>query len=402
MQLICQLDAGTGAMPVRWCLDEDDHAKIVQNEVVNPHMLIDVYYREGGNHTRERIVVPLETTMQFVAFRRPGLAYVCAAIVYPKKPTAESLKRMLHTLKSRSEGVFDREIFHVDRAAQRVNLGYDARNEHYAVVSYTHHQVEVPEEYFAKPYTGWLKDWVELVPRKMLRRKLVDQCDQRRWAWFAFTLQPFFVLPILAAMAMLLAIVTLVAAVRVTYMWLWRGYFIIWKEVLPGDNFDAHPWYTDRSFYTHTQNGTWRPWWQQLLQPAGLCMVAGPFLMFHGFATLQVLQASIRFNVTLPIGLLLLMFGTLGMLRTLKHWMFLWQVRSKKAVVAKTIPQSELETLRQHAAHTAIELSCPIDVLHGMQHPRDLLRVSALPPKHRTLQLQFQALKAQICKPLSQ
>jgi len=439
MRLLYDLDQDSGAMPIRWCLDEAEQTLILERELTHLYVVIDLFYGHQSTgiwqeaRARQRFVLPLKQYMQFVSFYRPGLVHICTALITPHSTQEKELTRMRDALFERGDHgeylnrLFEFEDVSGDTPAEQIatvasNHGFNCKCE---VLAFAHDRIDVPQELFAQPFTGWLKWWVELVPRELLRRRPHDQCDQRRWAIFAFTLQPFLYPVALFISLGLFLVVYVVTVMTAGYYGVWRGYRgIDWAEVGRGaatpsqvkSDVDREGWV---SRYDATIEYEPRPFLQRLLQPAFITLAIGGWWTFVWIqakvdATEPPLELVGTDWLSLLLGLLLAIVGFIGFIPSVRDAVKeamheRWTAGRDERREQQRRHERE-EVARQEAARLAeseqvrvlvADLACPVVPQAAAQDARQFLRPEAIPPQHRTLRLRFDAIKAKICRPLA-
>jgi hypothetical protein len=279
------------------------------------------------------------------------------------------------------------------------------------IVATAHQTVEIPEQYFGKPLTGGLKWWVEWVPRTLLRRRLIDECDQRRWLMFAFTAQPFiFPLPYLFR-ALLYLGWFLINAVPILYYGVMLGYRgIDYDAFLKGELSPVKIRQSVKkagrsSMYEQTGDGV--PYFilRQLLQPATLLLVLGVWLLMTPTLLVSMGVAMVVLLVSLGSAVFLL--------RTIGRWFAKRSYRKKLQEMSSHERERRAkaaEEAKRAAARAAdvermrglvSDLACPLIPVVASYDRSSLLRPAAIPLRHRTLQLHYEAIKSKVCRPLS-
>lgn len=423
MELISDLKQGTGSMPIRWCLSAEEQQQIVDAGHTTLYVVIDTYYgkqQPGDNwlmsNNSDRVVVPIDRFMHYLTFRRPGLAHICVAVIAASRhDSKKDVEKMLIKLRDKTGNSYDLRLFAFSSDAddpQTVTPSdmADIRTGG-RLVTFAHQTVEVPEEYFGKPLTGALKWWVEWMPRTFLRRPLIDECDQRRWFLFAFTLQPIvFPLPYLLN-AFLFLLMLLINGIAVFYYGVLFGYRgIDYGAVLRGDTDPKeikqsikHAGYS--SVYVETADRKPYGLFRQLCQPTTVAfffcvwLVVTPLVLLSAIASLTVLVVGVASMVLLA--------------RTILVWFSKRSYHKKLHEISdydKRRLAEEAEAKKRAAARVAdaermrglvSELACPLVPVVASYDRSSLLRPAAVPLRHRTLRLHYEAIKSRVCRPLS-
>lgn len=164
-------------LPVSWCIEPKDTEKIVEKEIVNPHILFitassksDIFSEEGELNWEEtsREIIPINHQTVYTTFNRPGQHRVFATIIGDKDGVSKKLRKKI---KDAWSGQFVKRSG--DFTPPEPYLGK-------AVLD-----VYVPEEFFAPEPPEWEKSFMRLWFNKDLP---TDQCDWRKRRIFAYTL----------------------------------------------------------------------------------------------------------------------------------------------------------------------------------------------------------------------
>jgi Na+-transporting methylmalonyl-CoA/oxaloacetate decarboxylase gamma subunit len=400
MKLLCDLSAGSGAMPLRWCLEASEQEAIVEKGSKYPvFVVIDTYYGDQVE-IKDRQVLSLESAMSFVAFRRPGAAHVCVALVQAQGADDQYVEKVKKILKAYDVNGFEEPIFSLYK--DDLTLHYSCgRSRDYTVIAHSFEKINVPQEYFGAPWPNWLQWWVTWFPRNLLRRKLMDECDRRRWLMFSIFPQPLILVVWYVVSAVWVVVNTAFKLCTAAYLdWIfgWRG--IDWESVFDTGAMPKEVWqggYKYRSYssrYLEDDTGQPLPIWRQLLQPsfplfgAGVTSVVMAVqlpsitLMFLGFV------ATVLGILGVVVCIVQILARTLGSLLDSRH-----EERRHKEKEAREAKLAELEAeFRREIA----DMSCPVDLVVSVP-----LTVRALPQKRQTLHLRYLELKARVCRPLA-
>lgn len=192
----CRVDGGS--VPVRWCVTPDTLALLREKKPVNPHVLL-VTAGESDNQNRRRrtewrTLVPLEDATAYVQFRAGGPCVVTGCIVWGQK--LRDLQNKIHT---RDRGAWETDLFEGGCLKEDLlpvscvdGLSYDASIPIVRERLTGSLAVNVSTECFAKEPPAWLAAWVNL----NFGEKTADECEFRRRAIFAFSLQLFVLFPL--------------------------------------------------------------------------------------------------------------------------------------------------------------------------------------------------------------
>lgn len=391
MQMFCKLDEGTGAMPIRWCLDESEQEKIVGGKLTELQVVIDILY-EGSNKTKERYIVPLGNEMQFVSFSRPGVVHVCMAIVSPKRN--KTLDALRSYLESTSRGHKEKSLFRISNSEVKPSheTGWTSM---YNLISYTYETIEVPESYFAKPLPKWLLWWVTFVPVQIQNRQMVNQCQMCKWFIFAFSIQIILTPPSMVLFAIISAIVLLVAVIVITSRGLMTAYlqFILgyrdldWRKVA-----DFSEGSTLSNVYRIAERNNWSSFYETDSDGNGLSAIrrlTQPTLLL---VMLSIVIITISSNGgVIALALLMIALNIPGMITVLLRQPFM----TKTIEIVENGSNEDLafEAFKQEIA----EMACPLKAANLAK----MTNVSALPKGKQTLRLRAAAFKAKVCKPFA-
>ncbi len=182
----------SASLPVRWCISKEVINVLKERKVVNPYILI-VTVADGREMTRQ--LVPMEDTMIYVQFAKPGENTIFAHIVWNADGEFNSLWK---TYLRRSEGRYYTDV---------INSAGEMFGDQHGPLRIASVKVIVPKELFAKEPPEWEQRWVNAYFSQPPR----DQCEYRKRRLIAYTLQPIwfvirFILGVLLAiLALLLA-----------------------------------------------------------------------------------------------------------------------------------------------------------------------------------------------------
>jgi hypothetical protein len=288
-----------------------------------------------------------------------------------------------------------------DVSGDTVEPDYMARRGNmYEVLAYADEKISVPQEFFGAPWSTWLMWWVTWFPRNLLRRKLIDECDRRRWLMFSIFPQPIILVVWYALMVCWMVANTIVKLAVAAYLDGMLGMRKIdWKCVFDTDATPSDVWFDagrsgwSSQYYTRA-NGEARSGWHQFVQPSSLIFVAGVFMAtstFQAQALIPFLLSLLAAIIAIPGVVVLMVRLTLGALGAR------FKQRSNDRWVQEQKRHQEIIAEGEQAFRLEIAaLSCPLDFVPVLP-----LTVSALPPQKRTLSLRYQELKAKVCRPLA-
>jgi hypothetical protein len=410
MELICNLGENSGAMGVRWCLSEADTNRIKQDGLVDLTVVIDVFYNPFQDRTRDRIVVPVSEYMRFLTFRHPGVARVCAMLIgYPVSMSEHERRGKRSSLTEIAHGHFAMRLFEFTQDRERrdeawgyhTEAGYDVQKMAFGGVVVSLHtvDVEVPESYFAKPWPAAIDWWVTWIPRTLLRRKLWDECDRRKWALASIIVQPPLFVVAYALLALAMSVLFLFYWCEFLYIKVWRGYrgvsfdkpplpHTVWDAESPAKQAKEAGW---SSVYLHDDDGNWLPWWRQWLQPAGVMLIGGASVALYT-------QSWVGF-----IALYVSAVGLLGMWYSLRYQVTGYDYRTggeAKAQAKAEREAAERQAEQDQALALAMELSCPMVGGEIGDLSPAMATVAAVPRHRRSVPLRLAELKARVCRPM--
>lgn len=416
MRLIFQVGTETGALPVRWCLTEEDRMLIERDRLSSLYVIIDIVYENDMHQplwmtkVRDRILVPAEECMHYLTFRRPGMAYVCAALIHISRTryTEPQVHTILRKLQKRDGGVFEERVFNFAIPAEDDPLDIQIDHEssdssEYETLSLTIDRIEVSPEHFGKPLTGWMKWWVEWFPREFLRRSLIDECDQRKWKLFAFSVQ-LIIFPLCVLAYIILFVFSVFSSSTIAcYLGIWRGYRGIDMETVIdtlGSPKEMFKIVNDRGWssrYEEDATGHTLPFFYRFIQPATI-LIGGAFALFNSTE-----QVEIRW-----LALFLGFIGAIGLYPTLRHWVRNWQWSSEHAYKRRLKERREKEASQaaekaaqaEHVRLLLEDLACPKTTTQSVLPDSGKSMLATIPARRRTIRHYFQAFKAIACKPL--
>ena len=195
-----------GSVPVRWCLTPDTLALLREKKPINPHVLLvtagETDDQNRRRRTEWRMLVPLEDATAYVQFRVGGPCVITGCIVWGQK-----LRDLQVILNTRERGAWKSDLFEGDCLREDLlPLSELDGMSHMKSVSLIRARltgtlaVSVSPQCFAKEPPAWLATWVNLG----WGDKTADECEFRRRAIFAFSVQLFFLFPLAYAWMTLL------------------------------------------------------------------------------------------------------------------------------------------------------------------------------------------------------
>jgi len=179
-----------------WCLNKDTLEKVVRDQLSGwkYHILIvSKHQTDRGTFEHRQLIRDVRLGFSYFTFYKPGHHDVSAYLFKFRSSDRAGWKEAGNLMKKDGRPGSYQSSVHVD-----TNDRYDASDwerakgwfpgYNLALVEMYGMEVEIPESIFANEPAQWMKDWVYLWSRYGPE----DQCDFRRRAIFAFTLQPVF------------------------------------------------------------------------------------------------------------------------------------------------------------------------------------------------------------------
>lgn len=181
--------AADAVMPVGWCLRRDLAERLMNSrELHHPHVLLTSV--QDGKEVSERKLCPVTQAMTFFPFNRSGRQRVHAFLVLARGPGADAVADLKNQLLSRDGRAYSFSLFNHCGEFPKERLGERLGDfQVQACLPFLAHAetvIEVDEKLFAKKPPDWCWHWAN----RWFRNPPVDQCDFRKRAIFAFTLQP--------------------------------------------------------------------------------------------------------------------------------------------------------------------------------------------------------------------
>lgn len=426
-----RLDQVDATAPVRWCINRPMADLLKRERAQRVWVLISIVHEESGE--MDRYLSPLDRTMEYLQFHKPGKHTLYATVVYTKDGSAKNALSIRQYLLSRygSRGKFRTTLVKdewVDNLCVRTWDPYDIaimRGLYYCGEFSA--DVVVSEDLFAPEPPEWLENWASLVwdsPND-------DQCDFRKRVIFSFTVQPI----VLAMAGLFIAVAWTVASV-VKSLWALIGmacgvrlgpsdYHVSWKGVFSsfktpiGEVWDcgfaACPPTCDLNKDSN-HGGSWLFYRKdgRARRFARFWALFTPMIwivLVVIFAYFLAIAADLPFVEAVKIALLLAGKGIAGLLvLALTSGLVFFLVdliapsilrRFEKTESERAAEKARRERERREAAERRRlqEMMQGIDpLLCGGEIKPDL---AALPPERRTLYLRFQDLKARVCRPFA-
>lgn len=381
---VVDTDVSNGSVAVSWCLDAELIKYLVDQELVDPQVVIVVAPVNYNAKKETRAVVPLKDLMVYLELKCAGPNKIMGFV---------SHTHYRNTAKSRYLEKANGEYY----TALINNYDLDGKDLKYSswLLDDGNHkndlsppiEIDVPEGIFAPEPAKWEKAWVN----HFFSDKLVDQCHFRRRRLFAYSVQPLIALAagLFNAFFLILGLLTGARDWSIQYLLHPLIYyptgsedvFSIWRS---GIIFVKFPDEEEDSFWKFILKAFWRvPFMPVVLFPViALCYFGHAKQL--GEVVALVIAATICFALLFRSVELI---ATGRFLKTLQSFKVLQWI--EKLFAAK--PNDELWYLNQDE----MEL-----IICGEKQPK--ITYATLPARHKSIRLRFQNLKSKVCRPFSQ
>jgi len=389
-------------VPVRWCLEPKEAARLKALRAKNVRVLFVIAYE--GTDLEDRQIVPIDDLMTFITFRRPGKHILLAKVLWSNSP--KIFGDLMEKTSHRSYAV---RVLNLDRTEFKgEHDGYDFLEVGFSFVNtlqgHAEQEVTVSDAHFPKEPPEWLQrlanfgiDWPP-----------VDECAFRR--------RELWLLPKLPALGLWAIITTLIRAVIA---------LVLGISGVRGIDFAAiiHPWrsrisdvtyYTEDSntWFSRTSDGKWRSRWTYLLYPWFYIIAGGIFVlvahrlhMGYWQLFMAMLGGIAGFATTIAKFLAAWFAKFLG-----RYWLFFvgvagWLVvvyavkRGARAIIQTRIDRKESLTFQELKRQKEDEKYDEHASLLVCKTTPSLPVLAELPREHRTLRLRFLNLKRRVCRP---
>lgn len=221
---------------------------------------------EYGTFFRERrYCFTLQELGTYISFDRPGAHEVHALLL--RTPDTKEFRKDI--LARTGYGSYWLDLFFEDEDSPRSwGLGFGNR-----LLTHTKVFVTIEADQFAEPIPEWLRRWVTLLWRQPLK----DECDLRARIPFAFLIQPFIVVWLLALRILLALIIGVFFGYRGVD---WRSIIDFSGETMDVIRYTQSTWpYIDSqgnrseregvsSFYVYTSDGQRKPAYLRWIRPS--------------------------------------------------------------------------------------------------------------------------------------
>lgn len=355
------------SVPVRWCLSKDEIVELMETEK-KAYLLLLVVSEQGGESGEKRYLVPVEQAMEYIDFYTPGKHKVFATLVVKYENEKGRLKKEF----LRKEcGFYYLNLYDYDNYHLSEKFNRDA----FGVCGF---EVDVPQEVFAKEPPEWEKKWVNF----FFEGKPIDQCHYRKRKFFAYSVQPFFLLGGFIFLEVIALIIT-------------SALLLVGKK---GIRFGKilHPFSESfRSIWEETEGSIFGKGLAPLLPSIFLgssviywraCKVFG--LSLFGFQVAWVEAVMIGGIVVIPV-------AVIAVVSKIKNFLMLGRVEEiEKRKYQKLLLEifTEKEKLNKIREKTKLEYESL--VCNG----NFSTEIKSLPEKKRTIYLRYKDLKSKVCK----
>lgn len=353
---------GDSVVPVRWCVGRELVEHLKRQQITDAHVLIVVTHPVSDTET-DRYLVPLTNELAFVRFRRPGANIVRAAVV---TPLHYGLKTVRQKILGKDKDGWDY------RAMDSLGTVISSYVTAYGSTDTLH--VEVPAEMFAKEPSRAVRTYVTwLFPRW----RFYDECGWRKQKLLAFGLAPFVLVYLLLRELVLLPILLMQSFFGFRGA---RWGLLVHPLRNPIEVANPDP---GTCRWLEKKDGT-DTRWLTVLNPVSVAVVVGlGFLIGSLVSWLFGTTDLTGFFIGLGI-----MGGVLVLLVVTGERLSRVIDRSGAAMRRR---KRELEEREHREALEDLESL----VCNGGPRPATL---GAVPRRHRTARLRYQAVKARVCK----
>jgi hypothetical protein len=378
-------------------------------------VLLSIVHETAGEVDRH--VVPLDAMMDYIRFTRPGKYAIHALVIYNSKKKNEQNKeraRLLEKDTPRAYRVNLTQYTHLNEGS-KYSFHPEWIEGNNGLLCHGDIDVEVPAEFFAKKPPAWVNSWAHC----LITEQVVDQCSLRKRLIFAFTLQPFIVLFLLALKYVVLipayTVLKLLVAVFATLIGIRP------KTRRQPDGVQAVNWKAVFGGLDSSVPDVWNP-----EDPVGFCYHhqqceysnhGGPF-QFYSRKGLKrrsafwwlltplfwVLNFGMPFlfvsrNLKVATELMTFIFVIAAIFTSL-YSLVKWISETAKNQKKRPVSREEEEENRQKAVARKQKFEGTINKLLCETTPFEVA-VSALPKERQTIRLRFQAIKAKVCRPFA-
>lgn len=379
-------NVSAGSVPITWCLDKELLADLAARQIHDPAVVIAVvsYDTNGNARSEHRKVAALKDLITYVEFHAEGTNKIFGFVPMLDKLVAQNTCLDKSGYQSYNYSILNH--LGTDYSTYLKVISDDIAEPNRLAAPIT---VSVPAECFAAAPSQWEQSWVN----RFFRYKPIDQCDYRKRRMMAYTVQPlallFIMLPKLIALLIALAIAD-------------KGIWVVLKTIFLPVRYLS----PEHSFQALEGSALMTPGDYEKEQLA--------VRTFHG--VLFYFVARLRFAFLMPLVSMPLLLGI--------FWHKLFFVVSFIYILIVVIalmmallssllssllycfragnnPFNSLLSFFQSKEQTPWYLNQEEEKLLLCSNEKKPLTIAALPKKHQTLRLRYQATKAAVCKPFS-
>lgn len=375
LQLVASTEeTNSTSIPIRWCVDRETRAKLQEKEALNPHLFL-VVARESYEVARR--LVPIDQTMEYIDFKRPGNHRIFAKVVWNSHGNTRILEKRIfggkvtdgdESREFREAGVLDGEDIYLP--------SHDKYNGKFTLCSLDETasiEVNVAKEFFASPPSKFEKFWVNF----WFERTASNQCQFRRRRMLAYTIQPLVVLSYLLCK-------TIVRGVIALFLLLCGFRGVNLRPLI-------HPWAMDnndiwwnmrRSVFTATKDGKDRKFIIVMCEMSNAVDDHGTKI-FSAVVLIGLATLAIKFGFHYPLTVATLT-ATVGV-----FWLAS-RLITRETRKLESLPENERRQVlleRENARYQ--DIACNGSMVASL---------SALPKERRTIYLRYRDLKAKLCK----
>lgn len=420
-----------------WCLSKEALEQLSEKPILKAFMFLSVTHQ--GREVDRRLF-PLKQGFGSLVFHRDGEHVINPLIVYmlegygtDTQEFEDELKNSLLSTRRRhpviyNENVYDYSGKFLPEIISRMHHGNwkairpkGQDGESYVFEEFSDGiSVDVPKEFFAKEAPKWLSSWVNF----SFKHPPVDQCDFRRRALFAFSIQPLLVVVffvVVGTISFLCRLIYTLTAILVgRRYWGLRRLFLPLSERFEGNDhvdFDLSIledwnsreeflyWSKVNDFYRTNKKGEdrWRLWrWFRPITLLSLAAVTSGVYMaywFFGEGALRflwfILEGMMGHGVLLASVVILLVVWVIWRKMSYKH-----QRNSKTKKSRRGYMERIAEVIKEEEKKIAEEERKEIQSLF-CDGGGVVMSYEQLPPKKRTVKLYFAHFKGKVCRPFS-
>jgi hypothetical protein len=359
--LVDTTDAQSATIPVRWCLKKNGVTRLKEAGIAYPYVLL--ICRNTASGHEQRWLKKLDEMLTYVAFHGPGENTLHAILVGSSEENGKDAEKKYLAIEG---GKYTYRFFNPE--------GEPIRKKFLRELASSSETITVDAQFFAPALPSWLNWWVNL----WFETKPKDQCQVRRRAILAFTLQAALIAIFLSA-RMACAIIIMLWTLL---MGRWPAHF--WQTIF-------HPWRGNTVTGVYKDSADWPIFgWNMLLnifRPAipifGYIIARFSIWSWH-YEEARDVYAFFGYATGVVIACVIIMVVCSLYFEKLKiHLKEVHRLRKLKMAI-----------LRRR------QLGEDIEPLLCMNLPMG--SVTDIPASKKTIGLRFAGFKALVCKPFAQ